>query len=87
MCFPYRRRIPILVVVVVELRLRMISEALELYVEVGRVSHSWCMCVITHCNGVLVRGRDEGGGWNACRTNAWELVACREMPVHFPSVR
>ena len=28
--------------------LRMISEALELYVEGGRVSHSWCICVASH---------------------------------------
>ena len=29
-------------------RLRMISEALEFCVEGGRVSHSWCMCVVSH---------------------------------------
>ena len=26
----------------------MISEALELHVKVGRVSHCWCMCVVIH---------------------------------------
>ena len=40
----------------------MISEALELYVEGERVSHSWCMCVVDHCNGMLGGDRDGGGG-------------------------
>ena len=37
-------------------RLRMITEALELHVEGGQVSHGWCMCVVSH----------GGGGWYAC---------------------
>ena len=28
--------------------LRNITEALELRVEFGRVSHSWCICVVSH---------------------------------------
>ena len=43
--------------------LRMISEMLELHKEGGRVSHSWCMCVVSHGNG---GGMDVIGGWNAC---------------------
>ena len=31
----------------------MIDEALELYVLGGRVSHSWCMCVVGHDRGGL----------------------------------
>ena len=31
----------------------MISEALELYIEGGRVSHSWCMCVVDNGYGGL----------------------------------
>ena len=41
-------------------RLRMISEVLELRVEGGQVSHSWCMCVVSHGYGGLGGGRDEG---------------------------
>ena len=60
----------------------MISQALELYVEGGRVSHSWSMCVVSRgCDRL-----DEGsGGWYACRTKAGGLVPCREMPEHIQS--
>ena len=34
-------------------RLRIISDALELRVNGGRVSHSWCMCVVSHGYGGL----------------------------------
>ena len=40
----------------------MISEALELCVEVGRVSHTLCMDVVIHGDGGLGRGRGEDGG-------------------------
>ena len=43
-------------------RLSMISETLELHVEGGRVSHSWCMCVVGHGCGGLGVGRGGGGG-------------------------
>ena len=39
----------------------MISQVLELPVECGRVSHSWCMCVDSHGYGGLGGGRDGGG--------------------------
>ena len=39
-------------------RLRMISEALELRVEGGRVSHSCCMGVVCHGYGGLGGGMD-----------------------------
>ena len=42
-------------------RLRMFSEALELYVEGGLVSHSWCMCVVCHSYSGLDGGRNGGG--------------------------
>ena len=63
----------------------MISEALELCVEGGRVSHSCCMCVVSHAYRGLDRGRDDGGEWYACGTKPGWLIACREMPEHFPS--
>ena len=43
-------------------RLRMISEALEMREEGGRVSHSWCMCVVSHGYGECGVGWDRGGG-------------------------
>ena len=36
----------------------MISEALELYMEGGRVNHSCCMCVVSHGYGGLHGGRN-----------------------------
>ena len=68
-------------------RLMMISEAPLLYVEGGRVSHSWCMGVVTHGYGVLGGGSDGVGGWYACGTKLVGGVACRERPEHFPSAR
>ena len=44
----------------------MISEALELYVEGGRVSHSWCMCVVGHGYSRLGEYNNGGGGSYAC---------------------
>ena len=43
-------------------RLRMISEALEQRVEGGRVSHSWCMCVVSHGYDGVGGSTDGGGG-------------------------
>ena len=43
-------------------RVGMVSETLELRVEGGRVSHSWCMCVVSHGNGGLGGSMDGGGG-------------------------
>ena len=40
----------------------MISEALELRVESGRVSHSWCMGVASNGYGWLGEGRDGSCG-------------------------
>ena len=61
-------------------RLRVISEAMELHVEGGRVSHSWCMCVVRQEYGGLGEGRNGGFGSYACGTKPRGLVACREMP-------
>ena len=36
---------------------------LELYVDGVRVSHSWCMCVVSHGYGGLGGDMDGGGGW------------------------
>ena len=66
-------------------RLRMISAALELCVEGGRVSVD--TCVVSHGNGGLGEGRDGGGGWYLCRTKPRGVAAFREMPEHFPSAR
>ena len=60
---------------------------LELNAEGGRVSHSLCLCVVSHGYGGLGGGRDGGGGWYACRTKPRGLVACQEMPGHFLSAR
>ena len=61
--------------------LRMISEALDLRVEGGRVSNSWCMDVVSHGYGGL------GQGWRwwtvFMQDKARGLVACREMPELF----
>ena len=46
----------------------MISEVLELPVAGGRVSHSWCMCLVSHGYGGLGGHMDVGGGWYACGT-------------------
>ena len=40
----------------------MMSDVLELCVEGGRVSHCWCMCVVSHGCGELGRGWSDGGG-------------------------
>ena len=49
-------------------RLTLISEAPVQHVEGARVIRSWCMCVVSHGYDALSGGRDEGGGWYACRT-------------------
>ena len=59
---PYRDRLFTVVV------LSQVSEggphtALKLCVGGGRVSDSWCMCVVNHDCGGLDGGRDGGGGW------------------------
>ena len=58
-------------------RLRMISEVIELYVECGRVSHSWCMCWGQGWRWWMVCMQDKAGG----------LVTCQDMLEHFPSSR
>ena len=65
----------------------MISEALELRVEGGRVSHCWCMCVVGHGYGWFDGGWDGGRGWYSCGTKQRGLVAFQVMPEHFPSAR
>ena len=45
------------------------------------------MCVVSRGYGGLGGGRDGGDGWYARRTKPLGLVACREMPEHFQSVR
>ena len=47
-------------------RLRMTLEALELRVEGGRVSDSWCVCVVSHGYVGLGGRRDGGGVLHAC---------------------
>ena len=42
------------------------------------------MCVVSHGYGCLGDVRDGGGGWYACGTKPRRMVACREMPEHFP---
>ena len=45
------------------------------------------MGVISHSYGWLGGGRDGGGDWYAFFIRPGGLVACREMPEHFLSVR
>ena len=65
----------------------MIPEALEQYVEGGRVSHRWCMCIVGHGYGGLGAGRDGNGGRYAYRTKLSGLATCREELQHIQSVR
>ena len=44
----------------------MITEALELYMEGGRVSYSWCVCLVGHRYGGMGGGRNGAGGYHAC---------------------
>ena len=48
----------------------MISEALELCVVGGRVSHCWCMYALSHGYGRFGGGRDGGGVGCACGTKS-----------------
>ena len=61
----------------------MISEALELHVEGGRVNHSWCVCVVS-CNYDGLGGGREGGCGCYAFWISQGVVACREMPEHCP---
>ena len=65
----------------------MISEALELREEDGRVNHSWWMGVGSDSYGGFNWGRGGGGSWQTCRTTPAGFVACREIPEHYPSAR
>ena len=51
-------------------RLKMTSETLELRVEGRRISHSWCMCVISG-------GLDGGGGMIAPQEGWSHVGRCR----------
>ena len=42
--------------------------------EGGRVSHRWCMCVVSLGYGGLGIDRDGGGAWYAYGTKLWGLV-------------
>ena len=57
----------------------------SLYMKGRRVGDGWCMCLVGHGYVRLADGRNGGGGRYAghCR----RLVACREMPDDFLSVR
>ena len=49
-------------------RLRMTHKSARAACGGGRVSHSWCMCVVGHGCGGLDGGRDRGDSWQACGT-------------------
>ena len=65
----------------------MTSETLELRVEDRLVSHSWCMCVVSHGYGGFGGDRDGGGRRYACGAKLMGFVVCQEMPEHFPGTR
>ena len=58
----------------------MISEALELRLHGGRVSHSWCMCVVGHGYGWF----DGGDGWYTCVTKPGVLSHVGGLQNPFP---
>ena len=55
----------------------MISEAPEHRVKGGRVSHSWCMCEVSHGYAGFGVGRVEVDGMHADKAR-W-LVACHSL--------
>ena len=61
--------------------LRIISEVLELCMEGRSVSHSWCMCVVSHGPGGLDGGWEGGGGWYACGLMLGDSGAIPECEV------
>ena len=64
--------------------MRMVSEALELRMESGRVSFIWCMCVVCHGYGGLGwAGMEVVDGMRAGQS----LGVCCVMPELFPSAR
>ena len=73
----------VLVLLRYHIRLMIISETLELRVGDGRVSRSWCVCVVSHDYGGLGCDMD---GMHAGQSRAG-LVAYREMPEYFPNAR
>ena len=63
------------------------SEVLELCVKGGRVSHSWCMCVVSYGYGGFGGGWDGSGGEKYAGQSQEGSVACQEMPEYFQSAR
>ena len=55
--------------------------------EGGRVSHTYCMCIVSHGHGGVGGGRDGGSGRYACGTKSRGLVVCREVPGNIRSER
>ena len=53
----------------------------------GRVNHSWCMNVDSHRHSGLGGSRMEVVVGRHARQRQEGLVACLEMPEHFPSTR
>ena len=64
-CYSFRRLTLLLLLLSYHRSLGIISEALELRLEGGLISHSWCMCVVSHGYGVLDGVEDGSGGWYA----------------------
>ena len=61
-----------------------LSEAPEMHMEGGWVNHCWCIVVVSHGYGGLGEGREGGGGWLVLGQNLEGVVACWQMPEHFP---
>ena len=65
----------------------MISEALELRMEGGQLSHSWCMCAVSYGYGGFGGDMDGGGGWYACSTKSGGVGDMLGDVKHFLSTR
>ena len=55
--------------------------------ECGRVNHIWCLGVVSHGYGGLVRAWMEVVDGEHAGQSQEEYVACRVIPEHIPSAR
>ena len=64
----------------------MTHRTLELRLDGIRINHSWCLGVVSHrCGGFGRAGMEVVAGRHVGQSQ--ELVACQEMPEHFPNAK